>query len=249
MHNKNIVAIVQARCGSTRFPNKVFADLSGKPLIWHVIQRLKFANTINDIILATTTNSLDDKLYKWAKNNKIKVFRGNENNVLNRFAEASKYTKADIIIRITADDPFKDPRLIDEAVNKLISERADFVCNNNPPTYPEGLDVEVFTKDAILLAEKNAISDFEKEHVTQYFYHHPNEFKIINLSNKKNQSYLRWTIDTKADLEMARKIYEHLYKNDYEIFYMEDILYLLEKKPEIATINKNIKRSAMYDNK
>jgi spore coat polysaccharide biosynthesis protein SpsF len=155
--------------------------LSGKPLIWHVIHRLKFSKTINNIILATTTNSIDDKLSSWAMNNKVQVFRGDENNVLNRYVEATKFAEADVIVRITADDPFKEHQLIDEAVNKLIFENADFVCNNFPPTYPEGLDVEVFTKEAILIAERNANTAFEKEHVTQYFYLHPNDFRMYNL--------------------------------------------------------------------
>ena len=177
-----VVAIIQARCGSTRFPNKVFADICGKPLIWHVINRLKFAYTIDEIVLATTTNSLDDKLYEWAILNHITVFRGSENDVLNRYYNSAITCKADIIIRITADDPFKEPLIIDRAVRVLQEEKADFVCNNYPPTFPEGLDVEVFTRKALEVAESKSVSSFEREHVTQYFYRNPSDFKIINLS-------------------------------------------------------------------
>ncbi len=103
----NIVAIIQARCSSTRFPNKVFADLAGKPLIWHVINRLHFAKEINQIVLATTINPQDDLLVEWAKKEAVSIFRGSEENVLSRFYHAAKEYNADIIVRITADDPFK----------------------------------------------------------------------------------------------------------------------------------------------
>lgn len=241
-----IVAIIQARCGSSRFPNKIFADISGKPLIWHVVNRLKYSETIDEILIATTTNCLDDKLAEWADNNNIKIFRGNENNVLNRYYEASKYINADVIIRITADDPFKEPMLIDKAVNKLINDGADFVSNNNPPSYPEGLDVEVFTSKAIEIAEQNSISSFEREHVTQYFYKNSSCFKIYNISNDINLSYLRWTIDTDIDLCMVDQVYKKLYISDDKIFYMNDILALLKECPEIEKVNNSVSRSEMY---
>lgn len=242
----NVVAIVQARCGSSRFPNKIFASLGGKPLIWHVINRLKFSNKVNDILLATTINPIDDKLEKWAEDNDVKIFRGSENDVLNRFYEGAKMTNADIVVRITADDPFKEPILIDRAIEKLIENDLDFVCNNNPPSFPEGLDVEVFTFKALEKSEKESTSSFEREHVTQYIYHNPNDFKMLNLSNDEDLSYLRWTIDTDTDFEMAKKIYLDLNKSNDEIFHMDDILELIKKKPNIASINSNVKRSAMY---
>lgn len=241
-------AIVQARCGSSRFPNKTFALLQGKPLIWHVIERLKSARSLDKIVLATTTNPLDDQLYSWAKENNTEVFRGNENNVLNRYYEAARHCQADIIVRITADDPFKEPKLIDEAVNKLKEEKADFVCNNNPPTYPEGLDVEVFTRDALETAESHSRDAFEREHVTQYFYHHPDSFKMYNLSHTSDLSYLRWTIDTEADFCMAREVYDVLY-NETTIFHMEDILNLLKERLDIMQLNNKVVRSEMYKSK
>lgn len=244
-----IVAIIQARCGSTRFPNKVFADICGKPLIWHVVNRLKYAETVDEIVLATTENSLDDKLYTWAVENNVRVFRGEENDVLNRYYKTACECKADIIIRITADDPFKEPLIIDKAVRELQESKVDFVCNNNPPTYPEGLDVEVFTYNALKLGEQNSDSTFEREHVTQYFYRHSADFKILNMSYIKNLSYLRWTIDTENDFLMVRKIYSLLYKNENEIFYMDNILNLLDKYPEIAQMNSDETRSEMYKSK
>ena len=241
-----VVAIIQARCGSTRFPNKIFSNICGQPLIWHVINRLKFAKSVDEILLATTTNKLDDRLYEWAVNNQVKVFRGSEDNVLNRYYEASRFIGADVIIRITADDPFKEPALIDCAVEKIVEEELDFVCNNNPPSYPEGLDVEVFTKKSIEIAEQNSVNEFEREHVTQYFYRNSSDFKICNISNNINLSHLRWTIDTDVDFSMVEMVYKYLSKNESEIFHMEDILNLFKTHPEIPNINMDVKRSEMY---
>lgn len=243
------VAIIQARCGSTRYPNKIFADICGKPLIWHVINRLKFAETVDKIVLATTVNPLDNKLCTWAIENNILIYRGSENDVLNRFYETAREYDADTIIRITADDPFKEPIIIDQAVRMLQETKADFVCNNYPPTYPEGLDVEVFTRAALEIAELQSKSAFEREHVTQYFYHHSSDFKMLNIPYQKYLSYLRWTIDTEKDFLMVKKIYSLLFIGEGEIFHMEDILNLIEKYPEITQMNADVIRSEMYKSK
>lgn len=240
-----ILAVIQARLGSTRFPGKTFASLSGRPLIWHVVDRLKHAEKIDQIVIATTINPLDDELEAWATSHDIPVFRGSENNVLERFYMAARHFSADIIVRITADDPFKDPILIDGVINKLLTENLDFVCNNNPPSFPEGLDTEVFTFQALEMAYLNSSSDFEKEHVTQYFYKNPQKFKHANLAHVENLSWLRWTIDTEKDYRMVSKIYDLLY-NDTKIFHFQDILNLIHKHPEIPVMNSDVPRSTMY---
>ena len=174
---------------------------------------------------------------------KIKFFRGSESDVLNRFFETAKFFKADIIVRITADDPFKEPELVDKALHILI-KKLDFVSTNNPPSFPEGLDTEVFTFKALskanLLAKK-----FDREHVTQFFYNNPKEFKQLNFKCKKSLHHLRWTIDTLDDLKMVRLIYKKLYKKN-NLFLMKDILNLLDSNPSIIKINTNVKRSFMY---
>lgn len=242
------VAIVQARCGSSRLPNKIFAGIEGKPLIWHVINRLKYAKKVDSIVIATTENSLDNELYMWCIQNGLSVFRGSENDVLKRYHEAARFSSADIIIRVTADDPFKDPDLIDRAITSLESNQFDLVSNNYPPSYPEGLDVEVFTYDALCIAAKNSTDNFEREHVTQYFYRNPTCFKIGQITNDKDLSRLRWTIDTEADLLMVQAVYSHLYKEHGPIFYRDDILKLLERYPDIEAINSHVARSALYQN-
>ena len=240
-------AIIQARCGSTRFPNKVFADIDGRPLIWHVVNRLAFAKTIDDIIIATTINAKDDAIEKWCKENKIHCFRGSEEDVLNRYYSASEAFPSDYVIRITADDPFKEPSVIDAVVNKLINEDYDHVTNNLPPSFPEGLDCEAFKKSALDCSEKNAETAFEREHVTQYIYHHPEIFKIGNVSNGENLSYLRWTIDKDVDFEMVKAVYAHRNPTNKGILLMDEILDILKAYPEIAKINSEVERSAMYN--
>ena len=242
----SVNAIIQARCGSTRFPNKVFATIDGKPLIWHVVNRLKYASSIDDIVVATTTDSKDDSLEKWFRDNKIKVFRGSEEDVLNRYYEASLCYPSDYVVRITADDPLKEPAVIDRVVKKLTEENLDLVTNNNPPSFPEGLDCEAFTFKTLQIMENEAEDSFEREHVTQYVYHNANKFRIGNVESDKDLSFLRWTIDTKEDYEMVNRIYEKRASGNTGILLMDEILKILDRHPEISRMNSQVKRSTMY---
>lgn len=242
----SVNAIIQARCGSTRFPNKVFALIDGKPLLWHVVNRLKYATKIDDIIVATTVSEKDDKIEEWCNENNVHCFRGSEENVLNRYYSASQAFPSDYVVRITADDPFKEPKVIDAVISKLIEEGYDHVTNNLPPSFPEGLDCEAFKKTALDRSEKEAETAFEREHVTQYIYHHPEIFKIGNVSSPKDLSYLRWTVDKDVDFEMVKAVYAHRNPTNKGIMLMDEILEILEANPEIEKINSEVERSAMY---
>lgn len=242
----SVNAIIQARCGSTRFPNKVLALIDGKPLLWHVVNRLKYATKIDDIIVATTVSEKDDKIEEWCKENNVHCFRGSEENVLNRYYSASEAFPSDYVVRITADDPFKEPKVIDAVITKLIEEGYDHVTNNLPPSFPEGLDCEAFKKSALDRSEKEAETAFEREHVTQYIYHHPEIFKIGNVSNSENISYLRWTVDKDVDFEMVKAVYAHRNPANKGILLMDEILDILKANPEIEKINSEVERSAMY---
>lgn len=242
---KNIISIVQARCNSKRLSRKVLRLIAGKPLIQHIFERISYCSYDINNILATTVSKKDDALIRWAKKNNIKFFRGSEDDVLTRFFEAAKFFKADIIVRITADDPFKEPALIDRGLTILINKKLDFVSNNNPPTFPEGLDTEVFTFKALSRANSMAKKKFDREHVTQFFYKNPKIFKQFNFTHKKSLHLHRWTIDTFDDLKMVRFIYKKLYKKG-NLFLMKDILELINAHPSINKINTNVKRSFMY---
>jgi spore coat polysaccharide biosynthesis protein SpsF len=245
MEKVKVAAIIQARRGSTRLPDKVFLELSNKPLLEHVVIRLKNSKLLNEIIIATTNSPNDNLIESWAYLNNISVFRGSENNVLERYYEAAKKFKVDVIVRITADDPFKDYRLVDEAVSVLIENELDFVCNNNPVSFPEGLDVEVFTFKALEVSYESVISDFDKEHVTQYIHKNKDKFSIANISNDKDLSFYRWTLDTFEDYQFAQKIYTELYKEGV-VFLREEIFELLEKSPSIMELNRMVNRSDLY---
>jgi len=243
-----IIAIVQVRMGSTRLEHKSLKDICGRPLIWHVVNRLKPSKKIDKIVLATTDNPQDDALERWALDNKIDCYRGKEEDVLDRFYQAAKNFKADIIVRITADDPFKDPAIIDQVIDLFEDDNLDFAYNNKPATFPEGLDVEVFSFKSLETAWSQAKDSFSREHVTPYFYNNPGMFKRKCLTYPIDLSYLRWTIDTQEDFDMASVVYEELFRLN-ENFSMSDILSLLERRPEIAQINSKVARSAMYKNK
>lgn len=239
-------AIIQARCGSTRFPNKVFADIDGKPLLWHVVNRLRYSEKIDDIVIATTINSKDDRIEEWCHKENVNCFRGSEDDVLNRYYCASLVFPSEVIVRVTADDPFKEPKVIDSVIGKLIEEGYDLVTNNFPPSYPEGLDCECFTFKVLEEMENTTCDSFEREHVTQYIYHNPDKFKIGNVLSDVMLSNYRWTIDTKEDYEMVKAVYANRKSDSKEILLLDEILAILDENPNIAKINSNVKRSTMY---
>lgn len=245
MH-KTIMAIFQARIGSQRRPGKTMADICGKPLLEHIIERVKHCKLIEGIIVATTEKPQDDIIVELCDKLGIKTFRGSEKDVLDRYYQCSKKFSVDIIVRITADDPFKEPAVIDRAIQIVLSDPSiDYVSNTLKPTYPEGIDIELFTFQALEKAWKEALRPSEREHVTPYIHNHPDIFSLYNFENDKDLSGLRWTLDMEADLQFTREVYKRLYKEG-EIFLMKDILGLLEKKPHLKTMNAGIERMAGY---
>ena len=239
-------AIIQARYGSTRLPGKIFMKIDGKPLLWHVVNRLTYSELIDDIVIATTTSPKDDVTEEWCKENRIKYFRGSEEDVLNRYYNAAVAYPCDVIVRVTADDPFKEPNIIDKIIKKLMDENLDLACNVFPPSYPEGLDCEVFTFNVLETMEKTTNNSYDREHVTPYIYNNPDKFKIENVSSPRQLSDYRWTIDNQEDYEMVSAVYEKRKKEKEEILLMEEILEILKENPEIPEINSNVKRSGMY---
>jgi len=241
-----VSAIVQARMGSTRLPGKVLRDLAGRPLVEWICERVGQAQLVDEVVLATTQEAEDDQLADWAKSAGLHVFRGSSDDVLDRYYNAAKQVAADVIVRITADDPFKDPIIIDQVIHAYLKAGVDFAYNNFPPTFPEGLDVEVFAFQALQKSTLYALSADDREHVTQYLYRNPNKFSQLNIPYTKNISWLRWTIDTEDDFEMASAVYKH-FQNQTDTFLMNDILEFLRSNPEVVQINQDVKRSSMYD--
>lgn len=236
-----IIAILQARMGSSRLPNKVLRKIKGKTLLELFISRVKQSRLIDKIVIATTTKSVDNVIEEIASKLEIECFRGSENDLLDRYYQCAKKYHADVVVRLTPDNPFVDYRIIDRAVQIFKDNQVDFVTNHFEPTYPEGLDVEVYSIYALKKSWEEAKLLSEREHVFPYIQNHQDQFKIINFMQDKDYSHLRWTIDYECDYEMTKIIYDYLYEGN-PIFLQEDILQLLEEHPEIAKMNSHIQR-------
>ncbi len=237
-----VIAIIQARMGSTRLPGKSLIEIEGKTLLEHIINRVRYSKTIDEIIIATTTNQEDKAIVNLVEKLKVKAYTGSSEDVLDRFYQTAIRFGGKVLVRITADDPFKDPKIIDEIVNYFFSHpELDYVSNTIEPTYPIGIDVEVFSFTALEKAWKEAKTMIEREHVTPYIWDNLGLFKIANIKNHANLSHLRWTIDNQKDLEMTRAVYKELYVED-EIFYMDDILQLLKKHTYISDLNSSVEQ-------
>jgi spore coat polysaccharide biosynthesis protein SpsF (cytidylyltransferase family) len=244
-----IATIIQARMGSTRLPGKVLKNLAGKPVLWHIVNRVKLSMLSEMVLVATTTNPEDDIIQSACNTWGIPVFRGSSDDVLQRYCDAVKYleagrSKVDYIIRITGDCPLIDPTIIDEVVRAALSEKYDYVSNTDPPTFPDGLDVEVFCRSALFTACKNATLISEHEHVTPYIRKSEN-FRKFNVTYQKDLSGLRWTLDNEEDYVFIKKIYDDLFKNSKNLT-MQEVLNYLRDHPDLQKINEMILRNVGY---
>lgn len=242
-----ILAIIQARVGSTRLPRKALKEINGQPSVYWVIERLKHAETIDQIVLATTDLPEDKALVDIAKENGIESYCGSEDDVLDRFYKAAKRYKGEIIVRITADCPLLDPKVIDKVVRFYLQnkDKYDYVSNTVSVSYPDGLDVEVFLFKTLEIAWKEARLASEREHVTAYILKNAGKFRLFNIKNEQDFSHLRWTLDNHEDLVFVQDVYSNLYKEG-SMFYMHDILDLINRKPELLEINKHLQRNTGY---
>lgn len=237
----NIVAIVQARIGSTRLPGKVLKKIKKRFFLDYVIDRLRVCKNLDNIVLATTTNKIDDKLQKYAERKNIDYFRGSEEDVLSRYYYAAKEFNADIIVRITSDCPLIDPEIVDKTIKKHVKAKAEYTANILKRTFPRGLDVEVFNFNVLKNAFDNTKEKYQREHVTSYIRENTDKFKLKNIEakGKLRRPDIRITLDTKEDLKLIKKILNN-FKNIY--FTAEQIVDFLDKKPELLEINKNVKQ-------
>lgn len=243
----NNVAIVQARNGSKRLPGKIFLQVGNLFLVDRVIKGLQQSSEIDKVVIATTTSRSDDKLVKWCSENKIDFFRGSENNVLKRFYDCAVHYKVQNVIRITADDPFKDPAIIDQMLLRFYNERLDFLCNNNPPTFPEGLDVEIFSFETLKMMHFMAENDFQREHVTQYAHKYKHKFKFENFKSNNDYSKYRLTIDNQTDLKFCNELCSKVPTLSNQNIPIQNIIDVLEKNKTFALSNITECRSERYN--
>ena len=227
---------------STRLPGKIMKEVLGRPLLSYLLERVQCCEGIEDIIIATTLNPEDDSIVTFGNKKGVKVFRGSENNVLERFHEAATRFDAKHIMRLTADCPLIDPEFLDMLMEFYFSENFDYVSNSIDPTLPDGLDAEIFTFEVLSYAHKQAFLLSELEHVTQYILNHPEIFKIGSWTYQEDLSMLRWTVDEPEDFEFVRQVIEILYHKNRN-FRMKDILQLLKQEPDLAQINAHITRN------
>ncbi|HEX4917639.1 MAG TPA: aminotransferase class III-fold pyridoxal phosphate-dependent enzyme [Limnobacter sp.] len=236
------LAIVQARMGSTRLPGKVMAPIQGKPMIEVLLHRLSKSKKIDQVILATSTDPKNDPLCAHVLSLGYLVHRGSENDVLTRFHEAAQLAPAAThIVRITGDCPLVDPNVVDACIQACVDNQADYVSNVAPPTYPDGLDVEVFTRQSLNAAHTEALEPFDREHVTPHL-RKPRLFKTGNITHAKDCSGMRWTVDDPADLQVIQNVFEH-FKPNLD-FSWEQVLQLANKQPELFEANTNSHRNA-----
>lgn len=240
-----IVIIVQARMGSTRFPGKMMMGLGSKKVVDYVFDRAGLIKNVDDVYLATTDRKKDDILVKWAEENNVNYFRGSENDVLDRYYQTAKKSGADVVVRLTGDCPLLDPVVVAKVVQDFLDSDFDYVANNHPATYPDGLDTEVFSFAALEKAWKEAKLSSEREHVTPYIWKNPTIFKIKNVANDEDWSNERWTLDTKEDWEFLRKVVAEC-EQQTEFCGMEEVLKIIKDNPEWRSINSIYDRDEGY---
>jgi spore coat polysaccharide biosynthesis protein SpsF len=237
-------AIIQARTGSTRLPGKVLADIDGRPMLWHVVERTRSAETLDDVIVATTTETADDAIVAFCRVHNVHCFRGSEMDVLDRYYCAAREYNSQAVVRITSDCPLIDPEIIDKTVRAFLMEQPDYASNCVVRTYPRGLDTEVISFQALRSAWRDARQGYQRTHVTPYIYENPGRFRTLSVTGGLDWSAHRWTVDTPEDLEFVRAIYS---RREGSNFLLSDVLRLIDREPQLAEINRSVPQKALQE--
>lgn len=243
-----IVGFVQARIGSTRLPKKVMLEIEGRPMLWHVWNRTAAAQLLNDTVIVTSDRPENKVITDFAQKEKIPCFAGSETDLLKRYRGAAEEFNADAIVRVTADCPLVDPGLVDDLVRGFKSSEPvlDYLSNSRPQaTYPHGLDVELFTRQALERADREVTDPFRREWLTTNFFEHPENYKMKTLAAPQNLSHLRLTVDYQSDLDLVRAIFHELYQGG-RIFRLNEILSLLDRRPDLMNACVQTQRHESY---
>jgi spore coat polysaccharide biosynthesis protein SpsF len=238
-----ITAIVQARMGSTRLPGKVLMDLGGTTVLARVVNRLRRATRVDEIVVATTSSVADEAIVRECERLEVSSYRGSANDVLDRYHQAARIFGAGAVVRITCDCPVIDPELVDETIELFQRQHGDYASNAFPRTYPRGVDVEVFTVTALEQVWRDACEPYEREHVTPYFYEHPELFRLVSKCGRIDYSQYRWTLDTAEDFVLLRTVYARFCNQDD--FSWSDIIQLMEREPGLAELNSRVVQKAL----
>jgi spore coat polysaccharide biosynthesis protein SpsF len=235
------VTIIEARMTSTRLPGKILLPILGKPMLELLIERLKRAKFLDQIVVATTSNQSDDVVEKLTQRIGVGCFRGSEEDVLDRVLGAAHANEADVIVEITGDCPLIDPTVLDRVIQAYQKKNVDYVSNILKRTYPRGLESQVFSTAVLEKVARLTQDPIDHEHVSLYIYEHPEIFSLFNVESDLPEKYwdLRLTVDTQEDFQLIKTIYELLYPQN-PAFTLNDIIDLLEKRKDLLEINKNI---------
>ncbi|OUS75128.1 acylneuraminate cytidylyltransferase [Paenibacillus sp. MY03] len=238
------VAIVQARMGSTRLPGKVLKQINGLSVLGHVVDRLRRVPSIDELWIATTSKKNDDPIEDEARRLNIQVYRGSEDDVLDRYYRTAKKAGAEAVLRVTSDCPLIEPAVVEDLICLYRESGSDYASNTLERTYPRGLDAEIFSFSALETAWSQASRPYEREHVTPYLYQHPDVFRCATQRGSEDYSHYRWTLDTEEDWELIRTIFEKCrYEGPYITF--EDAKVLLFHYPELNKINAHVEQKKL----
>jgi spore coat polysaccharide biosynthesis protein SpsF (cytidylyltransferase family) len=239
-----IVAAIQVRMDSTRLPGKALVEVEGRPLLWHIVNRLRFTRSVDQIVIATSREPDDAPIRDFASKHSIPCYGGSKLDLIGRIYNSALYAEAHALVRITGDCPLTDPGVVDEMVHVFLnrSDDVDYITNDMPPTYPDGLDVEVYSVATLKRLHDEITDPFFREWFPLYLKDHKKSFRSHNVNCLEDLSSLRWTVDYEEDLLFVREVYRRLYR-DRKIFTMKDVLELIKAEPEIAEINKNHTRN------
>ena len=247
-----ILTVVQARMGSSRLPGKVLLPLAGQPLLVRMVERVQRAHLTGTVVVATTTEAADDAIAALCATHGLECFRGDALDLLDRHYQAARHYGADVVLKIPSDCPLIDPAVIDEVVGFYLhfADRYDFVSNLHPATFPDGNDVEVIPIAALETAWHEAQRPLEREHTTPFFWENPDRFRLANVEWDAGLDFsmsYRWTIDYPEDYDFIKAVYDALYPTK-PTFGLDDILQLLNKRPDIAQLNAHLAGVNWYRN-
>ena len=240
------IAIIQARMNSSRLPGKVMLDLCGKTVLSHVVGRVQACEAIDQVVVATSDQAVDQEIVAEVQKLGVGVFCGSEFDVLGRYYNAAKSFDAEIIVRVTADCPLFDPEVLSSMLvefERILSGGSAkiYLSNTRVRTYPRGLDAEIFNFPALETAYHKAKQDFEREHVTQYMHSHEDEFMLYDFKNNENYSDYRWTLDTPEDFNFIEAVYLGLYREG-QIVSTDQVISLLKSRPELCKLNADVEQ-------
>jgi spore coat polysaccharide biosynthesis protein SpsF (cytidylyltransferase family) len=238
-----ILAVLQARMGSVRLPGKVMKPILGTPMLFLEIERIRRARLLDALVVATTVDVSDDMLADECVRRDVAVYRGSVSDVLDRYVKAARDLKPVAVVRLTGDCPLIDWTVIDRVVQTYLDGNFEYVANVDPPTYPDGLDVEIIDLAALHVVEAEARLASEREHVTTYIRKYPGRFRAANVRSPVDLSAMRWTVDNPEDFELVRAIYEALYPSN-PAFETKDVLAFLKEHPELLRLNQHMVRNA-----